>query len=247
MARRPSYPAAGTARRVSRGRGPRRRRRLGAAAAATTAVAEVAAGHPRAERGKLKTGGALRVGATGGGAKDTIDAHLPTVDTDIMRCWNLYESLAVRTPDFSEARDAARRVDRAGASRRSSGTIRLQAGRHVPQRQAGHRRRRDLLAPADHRPEGPEGRRGVDRLHRREEAQEARRPDGARHARVRERGLPGRPRPVLQRDRPDRLRPEEPGRHGAVQVRELHRRPAERVRRSTRTTGRTGSRTSTSW
>ena len=52
--------------------------------------------------GNLKTGGVLRVGATGGGAKDSIDAHLPTVDTDIMRCWNLYESLAVRTPDFSE-------------------------------------------------------------------------------------------------------------------------------------------------
>ena len=56
----------------------------------------------QSEGGQLKTGGALRVGATGGGAKDTIDAHRPTVDTDIMRCWNLYESLAVRTPDFSE-------------------------------------------------------------------------------------------------------------------------------------------------
>ena len=51
---------------------------------------------------KLRAGGILRVGATGGGAKDTIDAHLPTADTDIMRVWNLYESLAVRTPDFSE-------------------------------------------------------------------------------------------------------------------------------------------------
>ena len=52
--------------------------------------------------GKLRAGGALRVGATGGGAKDTIDAHRPTADTDIMRVWNLYESLAVRTPDFSK-------------------------------------------------------------------------------------------------------------------------------------------------
>src|ERR671930_2567242 len=52
--------------------------------------------------GKLRSGGALRVGATGGGAKDTIDAHRPTADTDIMRVWNLYESLAVRTPDFSK-------------------------------------------------------------------------------------------------------------------------------------------------
>jgi peptide/nickel transport system substrate-binding protein len=51
---------------------------------------------------QLRMGGRLRVGATGGGASDTIDAHRPTVDTDIMRCWNMYESLAVRTPDFSE-------------------------------------------------------------------------------------------------------------------------------------------------
>jgi peptide/nickel transport system substrate-binding protein len=50
--------------------------------------------------GTIKAGGSLRVGATGGGAKDTIDAHLPTVDTDIMRCWNLYEPLAVRPPSF---------------------------------------------------------------------------------------------------------------------------------------------------
>jgi peptide/nickel transport system substrate-binding protein len=50
--------------------------------------------------GALKSGGSLRVGATGGGAKDTIDAHLPTADPDIMRCWNLYEPLAVRPPSF---------------------------------------------------------------------------------------------------------------------------------------------------
>jgi len=50
--------------------------------------------------GKLKSGGLLRIGATGGGAKDTIDAHLPTADPDIMRCWNLYEPLAVRPPSF---------------------------------------------------------------------------------------------------------------------------------------------------
>jgi peptide/nickel transport system substrate-binding protein len=60
------------------------------------------AGGGNTANAKLRAGGILRVGATGGGAKDTIDAHLPTVDTDIMRAWNLYESLAVRTPDFSE-------------------------------------------------------------------------------------------------------------------------------------------------
>ena len=58
-----------------------------------------ASGSP-ASTGKIKPGGSLRVGATGGGAKDTIDAHLPTADPDIMRCWNLYEPLAVRPPSF---------------------------------------------------------------------------------------------------------------------------------------------------
>src|SRR3954466_541665 len=45
---------------------------------------------------KLRPGGVLRVGAPGGGGKGTIDAHQPTTDPDIMRQWNLYESLAVR-------------------------------------------------------------------------------------------------------------------------------------------------------
>jgi peptide/nickel transport system substrate-binding protein len=63
--------------------------------AATTAPAGQGA-----STGTPKAGGAISVGATGGGAKDTIDAHLPTVDPDIMRVWNLYEPLAVRPPDF---------------------------------------------------------------------------------------------------------------------------------------------------
>jgi peptide/nickel transport system substrate-binding protein len=58
------------------------------------------AGSSPAPTGQLKSGGSLHVGATGGGAKDTIDAHLPTADPDIMRCWNLYEPLAVRPPSF---------------------------------------------------------------------------------------------------------------------------------------------------
>ncbi len=53
-----------------------------------------------APTGSIKAGGILRVGATGGGAKDSIDAHIATADTDIMRLWNLYEPLAVRPPDF---------------------------------------------------------------------------------------------------------------------------------------------------
>ena len=189
----------------------------------------------------------LRVGATGGGAKDTIDAHLPTTDPDIMRQWNMYESLAVRTPDFARARDAARRVDRgAGKQRRSAGTVRLKHGIEFHNGKPVDRRRRDLLAAADHRPEGPEGRRSsisyIDREHLKKiDERTVRIPLKFANA-----ALPGRPRPVLQRDRPDRLRPEEAGRHGPVQVRDLHRPASERLRRRTRTTGRPASPTSTS-
>ena len=49
----------------------------------------------------LKHGGSLSVGATGGGSTDTLDGQTPVTDPDIMRTWNMYEPLAVRTPDFS--------------------------------------------------------------------------------------------------------------------------------------------------
>jgi peptide/nickel transport system substrate-binding protein len=71
-----------------------------AACGGGSSSASSSAGSSPASTGKLKAGGSLRVGATGGGAKDTIDAHLPTADPDIMRCWNLYEPLAVRPPSF---------------------------------------------------------------------------------------------------------------------------------------------------
>lgn len=54
-----------------------------------------------ADASKIKKGGHLRVGATGGGAQDTLDAHLPQGgDQDQMRCANLYEPLAQRPPSF---------------------------------------------------------------------------------------------------------------------------------------------------
>ena len=102
--------------------------------------------------------------------------------------------------------------------------------------------RRDLLAPADHRPEGPEDRRRVARA-----TSTRTRSRRSTSARVRiplklpERRVPGQIcGQYFNCDRPDRLRPEEPGRHRAVQVPELHARPAQRVRRRTRTTGRAG-------
>jgi peptide/nickel transport system substrate-binding protein len=71
-----------------------------AACGGGSSSASSSAGSSPASTAKIKPGGSLRVGATGGGAKDTIDAQLPTADTDIMRCWNLYEPLAVRPPSF---------------------------------------------------------------------------------------------------------------------------------------------------
>ena len=144
------------------------------------------------------------------------------------------------------ARDAARRVDRARHRARPVDGA-AQAGHRVPQRQDGHRRRRHLLAAADHRPQGPEGRRGLHRLRRGQGPQEGRRAHGADPVAVRQRRVPRRPRPVLQRDRADRLRPEVARRHRRVQVRELHRRRAERLPKFAELLGEGQAATSTSW
>ena len=49
---------------------------------------------------KIKSGGALMIGATGGGPSDSIDAHFATSDPDISRLWQLYEPLGVRDANF---------------------------------------------------------------------------------------------------------------------------------------------------
>jgi peptide/nickel transport system substrate-binding protein len=77
---------------------------------------------------RLRHGGTLRVGATGGGAADTIDAHRPTGDPDAMRVVQLYEPLALRTPDFSRLEMVlAESIEPAGKAA-DAWTVRLRRG-----------------------------------------------------------------------------------------------------------------------
>jgi peptide/nickel transport system substrate-binding protein len=46
------------------------------------------------------TGGILVHGATGGSAKDTLDAHRPVQNADIARCFQLYEPLLYWDQDY---------------------------------------------------------------------------------------------------------------------------------------------------
>jgi peptide/nickel transport system substrate-binding protein len=50
--------------------------------------------------GPPQRGGLLRVGLVGGGAADTLDAHIPVSTTDIARVVNLYEALLYRDENF---------------------------------------------------------------------------------------------------------------------------------------------------
>ena len=179
--------------------------------------------------GTIKPGGSLKVGATGGGAKDTIDAHLPTADPDIMRCWNLYEPLAVRPPSFGPLEMMVAESIEAEHGKADSWVVKIRPGIEFHN---GKSVTADDVIFSLNRildPKDPEGRRGLDRLHRHQGPQEDLELPGPDPAEVRQRRVPRRPRPVLQRDRPDQLRPQEPGRHGRVHVREFLARPAERV------------------
>jgi peptide/nickel transport system substrate-binding protein len=70
------------------------------AACGGSSSAGSATGSATTSSAAIKPGGNLRVGATGGGAKDTIDAHNAIADPDIVRISALYEPLAAPTADF---------------------------------------------------------------------------------------------------------------------------------------------------
>lgn len=61
-------------------------------------------GKPAATTGPakaIKRGGSVRVGVTGGGSKDTVDAHKVTSDADVARTRQLYEPVALRDESYN--------------------------------------------------------------------------------------------------------------------------------------------------
>jgi peptide/nickel transport system substrate-binding protein len=83
---------------------------------------------PDTQAADLRRGGTLRIGATGGGAEDTVDGHKPTSDPDIMRTWQLYEPLAVRNAAFTELEMVLAESLEAEANRADLWTVRLKQG-----------------------------------------------------------------------------------------------------------------------
>ncbi len=84
------------------------------------------AGSPAAKAGELRKGGVLRVGVAGGGAKDSIDAHLLTTDPDIARAHQLYEPLARRNAAYDLEMVLAESIE--PEKRPDAWTVRLREG-----------------------------------------------------------------------------------------------------------------------
>ena len=74
---------------------------------------------------EAKTGGTLRVGVTGGGAKDTVDAHKPTTKPDQARIVQLHEPLNRYNEKFEVEPNLAEEIT---AEKADVWTIRLQEG-----------------------------------------------------------------------------------------------------------------------
>ena len=92
------------------------------AAAASLALAGCGGGtQPRAARaratGEPQRGGILRIGMTGGGASDSLDAHAPVVTADGGRVMGLYDRLYEFDPDYKLVPGLAESVKAEGGGR----------------------------------------------------------------------------------------------------------------------------------
>jgi peptide/nickel transport system substrate-binding protein len=103
------------------GQGVTRRQVLAGGVAATAAALL-----PRPSHAAPKKGGILRVGVTGGGAKDKIDAHNAVGYPDIARTFALYEPLAMRNASYQYELLLAEEISANAAADRW--TIRLKPG-----------------------------------------------------------------------------------------------------------------------
>jgi peptide/nickel transport system substrate-binding protein len=79
-----------------------------------------------AANGPRKQGGVLTVGATGGGAKDTLDPHGPVTYPDQARVLNLYEPLFLRNAEYKIEPLVAESIEASQAGQ--VWTLRLRAG-----------------------------------------------------------------------------------------------------------------------
>lgn len=112
---------------------PRRRSRRellqGAAGAGAAAALAGCGALPPAhaeDRTRPRRGGLLRVGTAGGGPNDTLDAHAPRDNTDIMRGMQLYEPLLCRTRAYGIEPAVAESVEPAADG--MAWTVRIRAG-----------------------------------------------------------------------------------------------------------------------
>ena len=163
-------------------------------------------GSPPTGDAKLSHGGSMSVGATGGGSTDTLDAHVPVTDPDIMRNWNLYESLAVRSPDFKSIDYlVAESIEPEHAGNASSWIVTLRQGvefhngKTVAPEDVIFSLQR-ILDPKDPKT----GASSIGYIDAKSLKQVGSRP-GPDPAEGRQRRVRRRDRPVLQRDRPGRL------------------------------------------
>ena len=99
---------------------------LGVAGLAAGCGSSAGASSTPSAGGRPKRGGSLRIGATGGGAKDSIDAHQFIGDPNAARIFQLYEPLALRDADFRLEMLVAESIEPAG--RADLWTVRLRPG-----------------------------------------------------------------------------------------------------------------------